>query len=213
MRDLRPSGPLVYDRLSDPILVRRAKDGDTRALEALCTRYAGRAERIALHVLGRPEDAADAAQESLVKLVRRLPSYRGQSQFSTWFHRLVVNTCKDVAQARWQAERRTEQLVEDEREASDGDPVQALVAGETRRELGRCLAELPPAQATVVALKDALDLGFDEISSVTGLPVGTAKCYAHRGRNGLRERLGGVGSTEQPRSVGGGLAGAGAGAA
>ena len=58
----------------------------------------------------------------------------------------------------------------------------ALAAAETRRELGRCLAELPPAQATVVALKDAFDLGFAEISAATGLPVGTAKCYAHRGR-------------------------------
>lgn len=189
MRNLRPSGPLVYERLSDPILVRRAKDGDTRALDALCARHVGRAERIALHVLGRPEDAADAAQESLVKLVRRLHTYRGQSQFTTWFHRLVVNTCKDVAQARWQAERRTEQLVDDERVSPEGDPVRAAVAAETRRELGRCLAELPSAQATVVALRDALDLGFEEISSVTGLPVGTAKCYAHRGRNGLRERL------------------------
>ena len=189
MRNLRPSVPLVYKRLSDPILVRRAKDGDKRALDVLCERHAARAERIALHVLGDPEDAADAAQESLVKLVRRLPTYRGESQFTTWFHRLVVNTCKDVAQARWQTERRLEQLVSDDREAPDGDPVRALVAGETRRELGRCLAELPPAQATVVALKDALDLGFEEISSVTGLPVGTAKCYAHRGRNGLRERL------------------------
>ena len=65
----------------------------------------------------------------------------------------------------------------------------ALTSAETRRELGRCLAELPPAQATVVALKDAFDLGFEEISTATGLPVGTAKCYAHRGRNGLRERL------------------------
>jgi len=189
MRSLRPSVPLVYERLSDPILVRRAKDGDKQALDVLCQRHAARAERIALHVLGDPEDAADAAQESLVKLVRRLPSYRGESQFTTWFHRLVVNTCKDVAQARWQSERRLEQLVSDDRESPDGDPVRALVAGETRRELGRCLAELPPAQATVVALKDALDLGFEEISTVTGLPVGTAKCYAHRGRNGLRERL------------------------
>jgi RNA polymerase sigma-70 factor, ECF subfamily len=189
MRNLRPSAPLVYERLSDPILVRRAKDGDTRALDTLCARHAGRAERIALHVLGRPEDAADAAQESLVKLVQRLHTYRGQSQFTTWFHRLVVNTCKDVAQARWQAERRTEQLVDDVRVSPEGDPVRAAVAAEMRRELGRCLAELPSAQATVVALKDALDLGFEEISSVTGLPVGTAKCYAHRGRNGLRERL------------------------
>src|SRR6478672_4926791 len=98
---------LVYDRLSDPILVRRAKDGDETALVTLCERHAPRIERIALHVLRDPEDARDAAQESLVKLVQRIGQFRGQSQFSTWLHRLVVNTCKDVAQARWAAQRRT----------------------------------------------------------------------------------------------------------
>ncbi|HEY6961187.1 MAG TPA: sigma-70 family RNA polymerase sigma factor [Gaiellaceae bacterium] len=187
--DLRPDGPLVYERLSDPILVRRAKDGDRLALDALCERHAPRVERIALHVLRDPEDARDAAQESLVKLVQRLGQFRGQSQFSTWLHRLVVNTCKDVAQARWTAQRRTEPLVEDTRVASDGDPARALAASEARRELGRCLAELPPAQATVVALKDGFDVPFEEIAAATGMPVGTAKCYAHRGRKGLKERL------------------------
>jgi RNA polymerase sigma-70 factor (ECF subfamily) len=187
--DLRPEGPLVYERLSDPILVRRARDGDDLALAALCERHAPRIERIALHVLRDPEDARDAAQESLVKLVQRISQFRGQSQFSTWLHRLVVNTCKDVAQARWAVARRTEPLVEDLRVAPDGDPARELAASETRRELGRCLADLPAAQATVVALKDAFDVSFEEISEVTGMPVGTAKCYAHRGRNGLRERL------------------------
>jgi RNA polymerase sigma-70 factor (ECF subfamily) len=189
VRDLRPDGPLVYDRLSDPILVRRVKDGDQLALAALCARHADRVQRIALHILRDPEDANDAAQESMVKLVRRVQQFRGDSQFSTWLHRLVVNTCKDVAQARWASDRRTEPLLEDTRVARDGDPARALAAAETRRELGACLAELPAAQATVVALKDAFDASFDEISEATGLPVGTAKCYAHRGRNGLRVRL------------------------
>ena len=189
VRDLRPDRPLVYERLSDPILVRRVKDGDQLALAALCARHAERVHRIALHVLRDPEDANDAAQESMVKLVRRVKQFRGDSQFSTWLHRLVVNTCKDVAQARWAAERRTEPLLEDTRVARDGDPARALAAAETRRELGACLAELPAAQASVVALKDAFDASFDEISAATGLPVGTAKCYAHRGRNGLRARL------------------------
>ena len=189
MRVLRSDGPLVYERLSDPILVRRAKDGDQLALAALCERHADRVNRIALHVLRDPEDARDAAQESLVKLVQRVGQFRGQAQFSTWLHRLTVNTCKDVAQARWAAERRTEPLLEDTRVAPDGDPARALQAAETRRELGRCLAELPPAQATVVTLKDAFDVSFDDISAATGLPVGTAKCYAHRGRNALAEQL------------------------
>jgi RNA polymerase sigma-70 factor (ECF subfamily) len=189
VRDLRPDRPLVYERLSDPILVRRVKDGDQLALAALCARHAERVHRIALHVLRDPEDANDAAQESMVKLVRRVKQFRGDAQFSTWLHRLVVNTCKDVAQARWAADRRTEPLLEDTRVARDGDPARALAAAETRRELGACLAELPAAQASVVALKDAFDASFDEISAATGLPVGTAKCYAHRGRSTLREKL------------------------
>jgi RNA polymerase sigma-70 factor (ECF subfamily) len=187
VRDLRPDGPLVYDKLSDPILVRRAKDGDQLALAALCERHAPRVERIALHILRDPEDARDAAQESLVKLVQRIGQFRGQSQFSTWLHRLAVNTCKDVAQAKWA--RRTEPLLDDDRVARDADPVLEAANAETRRELGRCLAELPAAQATVVALKDAFDVSFEEIAAATGMPVGTAKCYAHRGRNGLREKL------------------------
>jgi RNA polymerase sigma-70 factor (ECF subfamily) len=187
VRELRPDGPLVYERLSDPILVRRARDGDKLALAALCDRHSARVHRIAQHVLRDPEDARDAAQESLVKLVQRVGQFRGQSQFSTWLHRLVVNTCKDIAQER--LAKRTEVLLEDTRVARDADPVQELAAAETRRELGRCLAELPRAQAQVVGLKDAFDVPFEEISSATGLPVGTAKCYAHRGRNGLRERL------------------------
>jgi RNA polymerase sigma-70 factor (ECF subfamily) len=189
LTDPRTDAPLVYEKLSDPILVRRSQDGDPKALAALCARHAPRIEKIALHVLRDPDDARDAAQESLVKLVRRIGQFRGQSRFTTWLHRLVVNTCKDVAQARWDSERRTVELVEDVREATDGDPARSLAASETRRELRRVLGELPPAQARVVALKDAFDLPFEEIAEVTGLPVGTAKCYAHRGRNGLREKL------------------------
>jgi len=167
--------------------VTRARAGDRRALAALCERHAPRVERLALHLLRDPEDARDAAQESLAKLVVRIRQFRGESQFATWLHRLVVNTCKDYAQAR--AVRRTELLAADDRPARDGDPVASVTGSETRRELGRCLAELPRAQATVVALKDAFDLGFAEISELTGLPVGTAKCYAHRGRASMRERL------------------------
>ena len=135
---------LVYDEPCRPDpRPARAKTVTWPRLGALCERHAPRIERIALHVLRDPEDARDAAQESLVKLVRRIGQFRGQSEFSTWLHRLVVNTCKDVAQARWTAERRTEPLVEDRRVARDGDPARELAASETRRELGRCLADLP----------------------------------------------------------------------
>lgn len=175
---LRPERPLAYERLSDPILVKRAKDGDGRALEALCVRHQPRVEKLTRHLLGDREDARDAAQESLAKLCSRIRQFRGESQLATWLHRLVVNTCRDVA-----ARRKAWEPLPDE--------VGVTVAGgtEDRDELRSCLLELPPAQARVVVLKDAFGYSFDEIAEASGMPVGTAKCYAHRARNRLRERL------------------------
>lgn len=186
-RELRPDPPLRYERLSDPILVKRAKDGDARALEALCERHAPRVERLAHHLLRDPEDARDAAQDTLARLVVKLRQFRGESAFSTWLHRLTVNACRDVAQR--QLARRCAPLEEDRRESPDADPATRAEQAELRAELGACLAHLAPAQATVVVLKDAFELSFEEIAGVEGMPVGTAKCYAHRGRNGLRRRL------------------------
>jgi RNA polymerase sigma-70 factor (ECF subfamily) len=186
-QDLRPDAPLVYERLSDPILVKRAKDGDRRALDALCERHAPRVERLAHHLLRDREDARDAAQEALAKLCVKLRQFRGESSFSTWLHRLTVNACRDVAQR--QLARRCEPLEEDRREARDGDPARAAEVSELRAELGAHLAGIAPAQAMVVVLKDAFDFSFEEIAGTQGMPVGTAKCYAHRGRNRLRERL------------------------
>jgi RNA polymerase sigma-70 factor (ECF subfamily) len=179
--------PLVYDRLSDPILVRRAKDGDAAALDALCRRHAPRVERLTRQFFRDPEDARDAAQEALAKLCVRLRQFRGESQFSTWLHRLVVNTCRDVAER--QRARPTEPLEADLRAATDGDPVHAAGNSELRRELCASLARIAPDQAQVVVLKDALGLSFEEVALASGMPVGTAKCYAHRGRKGLRAWL------------------------
>lgn len=189
-RPLRSDRPLDYGRLSDPILVRRAKEGDSAALEALCRRHAPRVERLASHLLSNPEDADDAAQESLAKLCTRLRQFRGDSQFSTWLHRLVVNTCRDATER--QRLRRCEPLLEDSRVSLGPDPARCAALAELRAELGEKLATLSAAQAQVVVLKDGLDWSFEEISSASGMPVGTAKCYAHRARNALRERLGEV---------------------
>jgi RNA polymerase sigma-70 factor (ECF subfamily) len=173
--------------LSDPILVKRAKDGDPRALETLCGRHAPRVERLAAHLLRDPEDARDGAQEALAKLCTRIKQFRGESQFSTWLHRLTVNACRDVASR--QRARACEPLLEDRRPATDADPAREADRAELRSELNRCLGEITPEQARVVVLKDAVGLSFEEISVFEGMPVGTAKCYAHRGRNRLRDKL------------------------
>src|SRR5437016_6712134 len=136
-QSFRPEGPLVYARLSDPILVKRAKDGDARALEALCERHAPRVEKLAGHLLRDPEDARDAAQEALTKLCTRIGQFRGESQFSTWLHRLTMNACSDVAKR--QSARACEPLLEDRRASTDADPAREADRTELRGELNRCL--------------------------------------------------------------------------
>jgi RNA polymerase sigma-70 factor, ECF subfamily len=184
---LRPQPRLDYESLSDPILVTRAKNGDAQALEALCTRHAPRVERLARHVLRDPEDARDAAQESLAKLCVRLRQFRGESQFSTWLHRLVVNTCRDAAER--QRSRPHDPLPDELGADLDDDPTRGVRISELRQELCDSLAGISPEQAQVIVLKDALGYTFEEIASAAGMPVGTAKCHAHRGRSRLRERL------------------------
>jgi len=182
---LRPSAALVYERLSDPILVTRARDGDALALEALLERHAPKVERLAFHLLRDPEDARDAAQDALTKVCARLEQFRGGSQFSTWLHRLVVNTCLDAVERR---KARVHEPLGDDLQADD-DPARAAGNSELRRELCDALAAVSPRQAQIVLLKDALGYSFEEIAEAAGMPVGTAKCHAHRGRARLSEHL------------------------
>jgi RNA polymerase sigma-70 factor, ECF subfamily len=183
--ELRPNGGLLYEKLSDPILVQRAKDGDGRALEALLIRHAPKVERLTRQVLRDPDDASDAAQEALAKVCVRLKQFRGGSQFSTWLHRLVVNTCLDAAERR---KARVHEPLGDHLQSAD-DPARDAGNSELRRELCTALAGVSPEQAQVVLLKDALGYSFEEIAAAAGMPVGTAKCHAHRGRARLSERL------------------------
>lgn len=178
-----------YTKLTDMDLVIRAKGGDKHALEALVERHAPRVNRLAAHLLEDLEEARDAAQESLVKLCTRLRQFRGDAQFGTWLHRLVVNTCRD--RMAWQRVRHTEPLpLEDTNgDGGDGDPANAALLGDLRRDVADALSKLSRDQRIAVVLRDSFGLSYEEIARVARMPVGTAKCYVHRARSRLRARL------------------------
>jgi RNA polymerase sigma-70 factor (ECF subfamily) len=183
--ELRRDSGLVYEKLSDPILVTRARDGDRQALEALLERHSPKVERLTRQFLRDPEDARDATQEALAKVCVRLDQFRGGSQFSSWLHRIVVNTCLDAVEHR---KARSHEPLSDQL-ASDDDPARSAGNAQLRRELCDALAGVSPSQAQVVLLKDVAGYTFEEIAEAAGMPVGTAKCHAHRGRARLSERL------------------------
>ena len=178
----------TYRKLGDLALVAKAKAGDAPALDILIERHAPRVNRLAGQLMGDLEDARDAAQESLVKLCTRLRQFRGEAQFTTWLHRLVVNTCRDVQER--QRVRATEPLPLDEQPAGeDADPTRATILHDLRRDLVEGLERLTPDQRTVVVLRDVWGLSYEDIAQAVGKPVGTAKCYVHRGRARLRAGL------------------------
>jgi RNA polymerase sigma-70 factor (ECF subfamily) len=177
-----------YERLTDVELVRRATSGDGLALDALVTRYAPRVNRLAAQLLGDLEEARDAAQESLVKLCTKLRQFRGEAQFATWLHRLVVNTCRD--RMAFQRVRRTEPLVlEEGATGEEADPSSLATLVDLRHDLREALSRLSPNQRAAVVLRDSFGLPYTEVARVVRIPVGTAKCYVHRARARIRAHL------------------------
>jgi RNA polymerase sigma-70 factor (ECF subfamily) len=179
---------LAYRKLSDLALAAKARTGDAVALHALVERHGPRVNRLAAQLMSDLEDARDAAQESLVKLCTKIRQFRGDAQFATWLHRLVVNTCRD--QYARKRVRPTEPLVADERPAGEeSDPIRLAMLCDLRNDLTEALSRLSADQRAVVVLRDALDLPYEEVARRACLPIGTAKSYVHRGRNRMRVRL------------------------
>ena len=178
---------IVYSKLTDSELVDKATNGDHRALDALVERYSPRVNRLASQLMGDLEEAKDAAQESLVKVCTSLKQFRGEAQFATWLHRLVVNTCRD--RMAFQRVRRAEPLELDEHATDDTDPSNLAVLTDLRRDLAYALSRLSNDQRIAVVLRDSFGMSYKEISRVARMPVGTAKCYVHRARARLRTLL------------------------
>ncbi len=178
----------AYRTLSDLALVAKARAGDRPALDVLVERHAPRVNRLAAQLMGDLEDARDAAQESLLKLCTRVRQFRGDAQFGTWLHRLVVNTCHDLQERK--RVRATEPLeVADEPAGEESDPIRSTMLCDLRGELAAGLSRLSPDQRAVVVLRDAFGFSYEDIARTASMPVGTVKCYVHRGRARLRTGL------------------------
>ena len=178
----------AYAALSDVVLAVRAKDGDRLALEALVQRHEPRVRRLAAYLLDDPQDAEDAAQEALAKVLTRIDQFRGESRFATWLYSLVTNTCRDLGERQ---RRRRHQPLETAPETSSAmGPFDLACQREQRAQLAREMGGLSHDQRHVMVMKDVLALSYEEIAEVLDMPVGTVKCHAHRGRARMRRALG-----------------------
>jgi RNA polymerase sigma-70 factor (ECF subfamily) len=176
---------------TDQELVRLFTRGDSAAFEELVRRHEQRIYNLSLRMLGRPEDARDATQETFLAAFRKLPSFRGDSSLSTWLHRVAMNACYDTLRRR---KRRAEESLPEDPGAASGDLAESSAEAV---DVQRALAQVPDEFRAVLVLHDVQDLPYEEIAEVLGVPIGTVKSRLHRGRVGLARLLRGTDGSPQ----------------
>lgn len=180
--------PIALSRrgaLSEADLVRRAQGGDVAAFEELFRRFQGRIYAVCLRMVADPARAEDLTQESFVRAWRKLGSFRSESAFGTWLHRLSVNVVLGELRSSKRWESQTAPLGPDE----TGVPARPLRDTLAAVDLENAIAELPPQARTVFVLHDVEGYKHREIAGLMGLAEGTCKAHLHRARNLLRKAL------------------------
>ena len=171
---------------SDAVIVDRVLRGDVEVYRTLVERYRDRYARYALHMLGNREDAEEALQDAFTRAYRSLGRCDEPERFAAWLFRILVNRCRTVGARRG---RRSRTFVVD-----DGALLAAAVdhpadRGAWREEIERALQRLRPEQREAFLLKYVEDLGYDEMSRLTGVGVSALKMRVMRACDRLRELL------------------------
>lgn len=181
--------------MSEAQLIRRAGDGDARAVRALYERYAPRVYAVVRRIAGDDDLAQDYAQEAWIRAIRALPTFRGDSRFSTWLHRIAVN-------AALQAIRRSDTRAKREAPMPDAVPVDPRTGDallQTRLE--EALDRLPNGMRQVLILHDVEGYTHEEIGEVLGVASGTSKSQLFKARARMRSLLGPVGHDDVDQGV------------
>lgn len=198
--------PATTDMSSDEQIVERALGGDGEAFGEIVRRWERKIFALAYGILGSPEDARDATQETFFAAYRNLQGFRGEARVSSWLHRIAVNQC---ITRRRRARVRGETGIEDEITAAgegllatsdQASPDSSAERGEITEAVRKAVASLPPELREVVLLKEFEDLTFQEIADALQLPLSTVKSRLYTALKQLRMRLGKFDRVEAART-------------
>jgi RNA polymerase sigma-70 factor (ECF subfamily) len=168
----------------DQGLVARASRGDVEAFRQLVQEHSSLIYRIAYRMLGG-EHAQDASQEVWVKVWRYIGNFRGECAFSTWLHRITMNTCLTFRKRELHREEQQvggEVSYLSEPSGGDADPEAAALSTERRDEIQAALSYVRAEHRAALVLRHMEGLSYAEIAEVLEVPDGTAKGWVSRGR-------------------------------
>lgn len=173
---------------TDQELVSRARDGDESAIRALYERHAPRVFALVRRLARDEAEAEDWAQEAWVRAIRALPGFRGDARFTTWLHRIAVNSA--LHGRRW-SQRRSGRETELPPELPGAAPAPVPLL---RRRLEKAMELLPDGMRRVLVLHDVEGFTHEEIGDLLGVAPGTSKSQLFKARSRMREML--TGPTE-----------------
>jgi len=183
---------LQGDKLSEAEAIERAKQGDAEAFEALYHLHKRRVYSLCLRMTANTAAAEDLTQEAFLQLFRKIATFRGESAFSTWLHRMAVNVVLMQLRKKSLAVVPLEDTFESEEESPRKEPggEDVRLAGSIDRlELRRAIEELPQGYRTIFLLHDVQGYEHNEIASMVGCSIGNSKSQLHKARMKLRELL------------------------
>ena len=170
-------------------LAQKAATGNISAFEMLYERYHRRTFSLCLRMTGSPTEAEDLTQEVFIQLFRKIGSFRGESAFSTWLHRLTVNQVLMHFRRRSVKNERTSEDGEIPEQTVPGTENQARMPVLDRIALTRAVAQLPPGYKSVFMLHDVEGYEHEEVARLLKISVGTSKSQLHKARLKLRGLL------------------------
>ena len=169
---------------SDQLLIRRAIDGDERALRQLWSQYAPRIDAVVKRLAGDPDLAADIAQDVWIQIFRALKTYRGDAQFGTWAHRIAVNrTLNALRKVRRLA--KVEMDIEEDSVSVEMDSDRSFVVA----SIEEAARKLPDGARTVFMLHDVEGYTHEDIARELGITPGASKSQLFKARAKLRRLL------------------------
>ncbi len=173
-------------------LIERAKQGDAQAFQALYDKHRRRVYSLCLRMTANTAEAEDLTQEAFLQLYRKIGTFRGESAFSTWLHRLSVNVV--LMQLRKKSLpvvslEETTQGEEDTPKKDFGAEDLALAGSIDRLQLQKAVDDLPPGYRTIFVLHDVEGYEHNEIATIVGCSIGNSKSQLHKARMKLRDLL------------------------
>jgi RNA polymerase sigma-70 factor (ECF subfamily) len=184
---------------SDFALAGRAGVGDPASLGELYRRYNRRVYSLCLRMCANTAEAEDLTQEVFIKLFHEAGTFRGESAFTTWLHRLTINVVLMYFRRHKRRFERQTQEVEIPEQTAPGTERPDSVPALDRVSLDRALAALPPGYRVVFVLFDVEGYTHTEIALILGCTTGTSKSQLHKARMKLRALLRGAATREVRR--------------